>query len=167
MIRRRLGALLATLALGLAGGTVAAAPAQAASFSCGARYFLKAAAVDRYLSVEPSDGFVYADRTDRGWWEQFQVCRDSSWSSQFFVLKSEAMSSKEGGAAYMERIAGSVQVSRHTLTGNDLFQWSGDGNPYRGLVHAETGKYVTAERPQMITLGPANLGWYQALYRES
>ncbi|MEU8662261.1 hypothetical protein [Actinoplanes philippinensis] len=171
MIRRKLGALLATLTLGLGAGAFAAVvsttAAQAASFSCNAKYFLKSAADNRYYSSQPTSDYVFADGAGRGWYEQFTVCRDSSWSPQFFVLKSEAMSAYLGGNAYIDQRGGFLRMSTRPLTGNHLFEWRGDGNPYFGLYHAESGRYLTTRETTRVGLGPTNLGWYEALYRQS
>jgi hypothetical protein len=171
MIRRRLGVLLATLALGLAGGTVAtvasSTPAQAGTFSCNERYFLKSAFLDKYLTVNPDNKLIFGTRTFKGWWEQFQVCRDSSWDARYFVLKSEAMSAQEGAASYVKLSVTAYKVTPDPLTGAHLFEWRGDGNPYRGLRHAETGQFLTNVHPAFIMPGPDNLGWGQALLRES
>ncbi|GAA2877257.1 hypothetical protein Acy02nite_62750 [Actinoplanes cyaneus] len=168
MIRRKLGALLATLTLGLGAGSVASATAaQASTFSCNAKYFLKSAAEDRYYSSTPAGDYVFAAGTVRGWYEQFTVCRDSSWSRQFFVLKSEGMSAHLGGDAYIDQQNGVLRMSTRPLTGNHLFEWRGGGNPYFGLYHAETGRYLTTRETTRVSLGPTNLGWFEALYRES
>ncbi|MFC7532448.1 hypothetical protein [Actinoplanes sp. GCM10030250] len=57
-------------------------------------------------------------------------------------------------------------ASPHTLTGNDLFEWRG-GNPDYGLLHAESGRFLTADNAGLVKLRPTNLGWGQALRRLS
>ncbi|OJF11798.1 hypothetical protein BG844_24245 [Couchioplanes caeruleus subsp. caeruleus] len=171
-MRGRLGALLMALTLGLTGGvvttTVSATAAQAGTFSCGAKYFIKSAAVDLYWTAAEFD-FLTANRTGKGWYEQFTVCRDSSWSPQFFVLKSEAVSAKYGQDSYLIRHPGGVlKWEPSTLTGNHLYEWRREsGSPYYGLVHAETGQYLTVDYPGgAVYPGVEYLGWSQALYRE-
>ncbi|GAA0903594.1 hypothetical protein GCM10009557_79390 [Virgisporangium ochraceum] len=159
-----------TLVLGLAGGAVAAvatpAPAQAGTLVCGNRYFLRAASTNTYISVDPGTGLVYADITWKGWWQQFRVCRETSWDKRHFVLKSEAASAGFGADSFLRPVANDFAVFPHTLENYDIFMWDG-GNPYWGLVHASTGRYLSVSSPLSVYPGPANLGWGQALYRES
>lgn len=157
MLYQHLRMLIAALTLAISGLATA-------DFTCNAKYFLKSANTDKYYSVNDAFGYLQATGTVRGWWQQFTVCRDSSWSSQFFVLKSEAMSSKNGGDSYVVKTGNNFRAMTGTLTGNHLFEW-GRGGSYWALVHAETGGYLSANN-DWVYLGPANLGWDQALWRE-
>ncbi|KAK5656681.1 hypothetical protein OQA88_4661 [Cercophora sp. LCS_1] len=120
-----------------------------------------------YTIIEASSLLV-STGTNRGWYQQFTSCRDSSWAPQFFVLKSEAMGSHNTRDAYLSKDEeGRFWATTDILTGNHPFEWAGGGNPYWGLVHAETGGYLTAVGDGLVHLGPNNLGWDQALWRES
>lgn len=138
------------------------------SFSCGVKYFLKSANSGGYYTTLESSGMLVSTHTHKGWYQQFTVCRDSTWNPSFFVLKSEAWSSDNGKDTYIVKDQdGRFWTSTDTLTGNHLFQWAGGGDPYWGLVHAETGGYLSAKEEGSVYLGPKNLGWDQALFRET
>jgi len=84
------------------------------------------------------------------------------------VLKSEAMGSHYTRDAYLSKDEeGRFWATTDILTGNHLFEWAGGGNPYWGLVYAETGGYLTAVGDGLVHLGPKSLGWDQVLWRES
>lgn len=156
---RKHSVFLAALILALSSVTLA-------DFTCNAKYFLKSANTDKYYTVDSNFGYLDAVGTVRGWWQQFTVCRDSSWAPQFFVLKSEALSSQNGKDYYVVKDeTGLFNVRSGTLTGNHLFKWGRSGS-YWGLIHAETRGYASADGGP-VYLGPANLGWDQALWREA
>lgn len=136
-------------------------------FTCGAKYFLKSANSDNYYTAEEPYGHLVSFGTHRGWYQQFTVCRDSAWAPSFFVLKSEAMSASNGADSYVVKTSdGEFYTLAGTLTGNHLFEWA-RSEPYWGLVHAESGGYLTAQAESSVYLGPKNLGWDQALWRET
>ena len=111
-----------------------------------------------YTIIEAS-GLLVSTGTNRGWYQQFTSCRDSSWAPQFFVLKSEALGSHYTRDAYLSKDEeGRFWATTDILTGNHLFEWAGGGNPYWGLVHAETGGYLTAVGDGLVHLGPKNWG---------
>lgn len=152
------------ITLGLAGRSMA-------DFTCDAKYFLKHASTGAYYTINNANGGgLQASGNHRGWFQQFTVCRDSSWSSQFFVLKSEAMSSQTGQDRYVRQDSEYFYAIPGTLTGNHLFEWRGGGSDgYYALVHAESGRYLTvnlADGHDWVYLGGKNFGWEQALYRE-
>ena len=138
-----------------------------AGFSCGAKYFIKSANSNLYYTANEISGQLGSIGTHRGWYEQFTVCRDSSWAPQFFVLKSEAISSQYGEDCYVRKHDDNIfYAETGQLTGNHLLEWA-RSDPYWALVHSETGGYLSAYEQGAVFLGPKNLGWEQALWRES
>ncbi|KAK4442430.1 hypothetical protein QBC34DRAFT_387323 [Podospora aff. communis PSN243] len=158
MLQYNLHVLLTSLILSLS--TIATA-----AFTCSAKYFLKSASTNKYYTVDEVSSYIDAVGTHRGWYQQFTLCRDSSWAPQFFVLKSEAYSSKLGEDCYVKKVGNDwFAAEPGPLTGNYLLEWGRSGE-YWGLVHAETGGYLTSYGG-VVYLGPTNLGWDQALWRE-
>jgi hypothetical protein len=157
--------LVAVLVFAGVGVLASPAPAAAAS-TCAGYVFFRSEPFGRWLGVEVNNGArISASGTVQGWYQAFELCRDSSWPYNRRTLKAAA----NGRFLTVNYNSGRVVQATNTFEGGrELFDFdyqyiSSDGIAVYSIRHVESGRYLgVASSGGLVRADATFVGWYQA-----